>query len=427
MKPLSKLCTLTSLMAWAFLCQAQDVQLVPPAEADPEEATVKFSVFGTVGAVNSSSRESVYVAHTLLQSKGAGRLDATSYALDSKLGFQTDLKATSRLDLTVQLVSRQLSDGTYTPKVEWAFAKFALTPELDIRVGRVRPPVYMLSDYLDVNYANPWVRPPVEFYSSTPLTRIDGADLLWRPSVGDISFLIQPFYGSSSVTLTNNSRTDMDQVGGLNAVANFGDFSFRAGYAQTNMSINAPLVTPALSGLQFICGLGDPAACSAYSDLIVEKKRTTFTSLGASYDNGSYFMSGEIGKRTSESWVNDVTVWYLTGGKRFGKWTPYVTYSQAHNDSPTKFSTSSFPPTNAIATEVLASNVGDQTTLTLGVRYDIAKNIALKAQWDQVNTKTKSGQALTGNGYFGIASSTGAFPDRSNQVNLISLSLDFAF
>ena len=41
----------------------------------------------------------------------------------------------------------------------------------------------MLSDSLLVNYANVWVRPPVEVYSLVPVNELDGIDLFYREQV----------------------------------------------------------------------------------------------------------------------------------------------------------------------------------------------------------------------------------------------------
>ncbi len=66
-----------------------------------------------------------------------------------------DWKALDRLSFTAQAVSKQDANNTYVPELQIAFAKFKILSDLDIRAGRIRPPFFMLSDYLDMFYANP--------------------------------------------------------------------------------------------------------------------------------------------------------------------------------------------------------------------------------------------------------------------------------
>ena len=67
----------------------------------------------------------------------------------------------------------------------------------------------------------------------------------------------------------------------------------------------------------------------------------------------------------------------------------------------------------------------DQNTKTLGLRYELFTNIALKAQWDRIDTSTKNGQASTGGGIFVYG--TSAFKNSGNSVDLFSTSVDFIF
>ncbi|MFZ4504624.1 MAG: hypothetical protein ACOYM1_11815, partial [Methylovulum sp.] len=138
---------------------------------------VTIKGFGTAGLVYNGNNQADFVANNFLNPRGAGRTEDVSVVNDSKLGLQMDWQATSRLSFTGQAVSKQDPSNSWVPELQWAFAKFKLLPNLAIRAGRIRPAVYMLSDSLDVNYANPWVRPPTEFYSKAPVSYMEGVDL----------------------------------------------------------------------------------------------------------------------------------------------------------------------------------------------------------------------------------------------------------
>lgn len=389
---------------------------------------VTLKGYGTLGIANSSTGNADFVSNSNLQyTGGVGRTNSLGISPDTKVGLQIDWQATSRLSITSQAISKQGRENSWVPELQLAFAKFKLLPDLDIRAGRFRPPIYMLSDYMDVNYANPWIRPPSEFYYSAIGTPIEGVDFLYRPQTGPVSWLIQPYFGyANNVAGLNNKSITAKNILGGSISASLADFTLRAGYAHmyytindssyTN-NVNVPLIT--------LCQrYHDQAACAEQQALDPEGKESSFTSVGANWDNGAYFVSGELGWRNSKSFVPPTTQGYITAGTRLGKFTPYVTYSQVANNGPKTF-TRGLAPTNAIITGLYRANGMDQNTKTLGLRYDLLKNVDIKAQWDRIDTSTAYGLPGTGGGLF--VNATPAFKNGSNAVDIFSVAVDFIF
>lgn len=430
-------------MKKAYICMAvSNFMLVGPIQAVELSDSLTFQGFGTLGLAHSDNDDADFVAIRYFQPKGAGRSNTTSYNVDTKAGLQLDWKANDRLSLTGQLLSKKFEGDRWTPEIEWAFAKFRAAPELDIRLGRIRPAIYMLSDYLDVNFANPWVRPPVEFYSSAPVSRMEGVDMLWRPTGGAFSWLVQPYLGKTKLDVPGDVELEAEQILGLNISVSGEEVTLRAGYVQSDITVRSATLDSVIGALNAICGL-DAVACTSAASLAPNAKDSSFASLGASWDNGDVFITGEYGKRKTDSFQSDATTWYLSGGARLGKWSPFLTYSAYRNDSSTRFAGSdaagtlplaigSFPAgtptaivTNTLVTALLQNNPMDQHTVTVGVRYDMMKNLALKAQWDHVATQCKSPASGTCGGMF-IKQAVG-FADISQDADLISVSVDFTF
>ena len=389
---------------------------------------VSLKGFGTLGIANSSTGNADFVSNTQLQpTGGVGRTNSLGISPDTKVGLQIDWQATSRLSITSQAISKQGMENSWVPELMLAFAKFKLLPDLDIRAGRLRPPIYMLSDYMDVNYANPWIRPPVEFYSSAAVTRMEGVDFLYRPQTGPVSWLIQPYFGTSNNIpgIDGLSVTTKNKLG-ANISASLSDFTLRAGYLHDYLTIHSPAITSTIIvPLTTLCQrYHDQAACAMLPAIVAEGKDTSFTSVGASWDNGAYFVSGELGWRNSKSAFPPTTVGYITSGARFGKFTPYVMYSQSANNGPKTF-TGGLAPTNAVITGLYRSTAMDQNTKTLGLRYDVLKNVDIKAQWDRIDTSTAYGLPGTGGGLF--VNATPAFKNGSNAVDIFSVAVDFIF
>lgn len=96
-----------------------------------------------------------------------------------------------RLTAVVQAVSQQRYDNTFTPEIEWANLKYAITPNLSIRAGPVVLPTFLSSDTQNVGYVNPWVRTPSEVLVQLPITNSDGVDISYRFNVGAVSNRLQ--------------------------------------------------------------------------------------------------------------------------------------------------------------------------------------------------------------------------------------------
>ncbi len=411
------LCRLTVLL----------IALTPDAYALDLGHDVSLKGFGTLGIANSSTGNADFVANNTQQfTGGVGRTNSLGISPDTKVGLQIDWQATSRLSITSQAVSKQGMENSWVPELQMAFAKFKLLPDLDIRAGRLRPAIYMLSDYLDVNYANPWIRPPSELYSSASITRMEGVDFLYRPQTGPVSWLIQPYFGTANniPALNNTSYTLKNMLGG-NISASLDDFTLRAGYVHDYLTINSPLYnTQVALPLNTLCKRGDKVACAELPAIAADGKDSSYTSVGASWDNGNYFISGEYGWRTSKSYLSTSTQGYITGGARFGKFTPYIMYSQVGNNSAKSF-TGGSPLTNTVITALYDNFTNDQDTKTLGLRYDILKNIDIKAQWDRIDTAPAFGLPGTGQGMF--VNATPAFKNGANTVDIFSVAVDFVF
>lgn len=156
-------------------------------------------------------------------------------------------------------------------------------------------------------------------------------------------------------------------------------------------------------------------------------KAASFQGLGLSADWGKYLLMAEYTmRRTDTNVLADTSAWYITAGTRLGKFTPFATYSQLKQTSPTSdlgIATNS----QAFAGLVAQYSAGvrgimadhGQKTFSLGVRYDVMNNMAIKAQLDQVR--------MTGPEHYGLSAVT--LPDREfdGKLNLFNLSVDFVF
>jgi hypothetical protein len=105
------------------------------------------------------------------------------FAYFNKLGLRLDADFSEDLGFTLQAVANGEED--YTPRIDWAFVDYEIDNQLKVSAGKLRMPLYMLSDYKDVSYAYPWIVPPYAVYGSPDFSSFDGGKLNYRWDLGD--------------------------------------------------------------------------------------------------------------------------------------------------------------------------------------------------------------------------------------------------
>lgn len=382
---------------------------------------VSFSGFGTLGAVSTDTNK-VQFATSVLQPGGAKK--KPDLTVDSVLGGQANYRMTGPLSFVGQLVANKTADNNFVPHVEWAFAKYAITRDLDVRGGVLAAPFFMVSDSRLVGFANPWVRPPTALYSQVPLSSFRGADLLYRHTVGGVNLSVQPYFGKAP-TKTPNPNGDhviahIDKIVGLNVGGEMGGWSARVGYMQARFSYPLASLDQLFGELRQVDPFV-PGAARLADDLAPDDKKISFASAGLTYEGGDIFFQGEWARRRTQFFLADTTAWYTTLGYRRGNLLPYVTLSQVKVDSPTSDSTvpnaGPLAPLAQGVNSLLATQNYAQSAVAFGMRYQFAKNADVKLQWDRV----KIPQGALGNFVQPAPDFVGG------TVNVYSATVDFVF
>jgi len=255
----------------------------------------------------------------------------------TKAGIQMTFEVSEDIDATVQLVSRGTED--YNVDAEWAYLSYEVVDDLTLRVGRSRIPYYLLSEYLDVGYAYPWVRPPLEMYN-IPLSSTDGISALYDFNVADINFTLQAYAGSTAgESDLLEADFSLNNQWGTALFAEWKDFTFRVGYNTGSLDVEnldeggsgASLVagTSGVIALGNTIGVADPI-----SETVLTNARTQYMSAAGMYDNGKLLVMAEISNLRVEDLAQPAgDGGYVTVGYRFGKWMPHLTYAKFYTDS----------------------------------------------------------------------------------------------
>ncbi len=333
-----------------------------------------LSGFGTLGVAH-SSLDTADVTGAAFQPAGAGHTRNFNFAGDTKIGLQLTGNFTDQLTAVVQVVSRYNYDNTYKPTIEWANFNYAFTPDFNVRIGRIELPTFLGSDYRDVGYANPWVRVPAELYNLEPITHSDGVDASYRLHVAHAIDTLHLIYGRTSVhVIPGGIKTKATDITGVVDTLEYRSLTVHLGYLHAYTS--SPFV--------------QRSAAAAYS-------------VGVGYDVRDWFLQGELARVTADQLTPGYVAGYVTGGVRFDKFTPYATYAVEH----------------ALGHQTVAPNANlGQRDLSIGLRWDFAKNLDMKVQYDRIWTPSQSaGLFINEQPNFRFGSG----------ANVFSATLDFVF
>lgn len=384
--------------------------LAGPALADEESAPAfTLSGFGTLGAARTSTDELEFV-RDLTQAKGAER--SWDAHLDSLLGVQANWKFSDDLDAVVQAVSHYRYDRTFRPDVTRAFLRYEPTPLVSLRAGRLGTEFFMLADSRQVGYSYLTVRPVGDFFWALPFYSIDGADITFSQQVGEGVLRSKLYYGYADTSLPRGDQewniSGSPMIGGY-LEYHQGPWQLRASYANILFKSDLPL-----GSLLSMVSPANRAQIAAY--LSTDNKRGHYYSLGAVYDDGPWqvqLMLNRIEQRSNA--FESSTAGYALAGYRIGEVTPYVGYSRV-------FST---PRANAfggmdgtLLRIALLEGHAVQWTSIVGARWDLAHNVALKAQWDGIHSDRTT--------FFPYRNDIANKP-WSGRMDVFSLTLDFIF
>jgi hypothetical protein len=411
-----------------FAASAHAAEATAPT-AEPSMFT--FSGFGTVGLVKTNTDDAVYNTG----SQDGGATTKASFEPDTKLGLQLGAKFNDTFSATGQLLSQLNAVGTWTPEVEWAFAKANLGAGFSVRAGRIGAPFFMVSDYRSVGYTNVSVRTPPDVYAQVPISHFDGGDMLYQGNFGESTVNAQVFAGKTSKLIGTDTTIVLSNMFGVNASVEYGPITFRAGSVKTKLGAEGS----GLDGFNALLGglyaMGQVPSLESLTtladDIAIDGKSASFTGVGMVLDWNNIVASAEYTWRRSETlYVSDTTGWYATAGYRIGKWTPYASLSRRVMDGPTSVAgpvvSPALPPivqgTVPALIAAVNSNIMNnsaQRTTALGVRWDAGKSFDVKAEWARLSVPAGSvgGFSDVQGGSFAV----------DTNVNVFTIMLDFVF
>lgn len=346
--------------------------------ATAAQAEVRVSGFGQLVAGKMLHSDERFAEVSYESNKYDGDLNV---AKDSLVAVQVDADLGSRMSATAQVVAS--GDKAFRPQLAWAYVNAKLGAGFSAKVGRQRIPFYRYSDYLDVGYAYPWVRPPVAMYNQ-PWSNADMVNLSHTAYFGKWYSQAQVFYGRYKGEIYgHDSGVDakLQNLRGASWDMEYDEWlSLRAAYVAGKVTVTGTALDQVTATLRAI-GQGARAERLDYT-----QDSGTFENVGFKIDRANWLVIGEYTRLDVQNTVYDGIDrhdWYAAIGRRFGKLTPTLTYGERKAGIATD-ALAGIPTASPLYRPVLAaasSQQLDESFAGVGVRYDLSDRFALKADW----------------------------------------------
>jgi hypothetical protein len=393
--------------------------------------TFHVSGFGTLGVSQIDEPAGWAYTRSLGDAVNTGHFRAD---LDSRFGLQVNYRPTSQLELVGQAVASRLVPGaTVGDGLELAFAAYRPDANWTLRGGRVNLDLYLLSDYRDVGFTYEFIRPPVEFYWQTP-TSLDGGDLSRLWTFGDVQWKTK-IYGGRTTEGLGVDRLIIGQLFGAMVSRESNGLLLRASGMHGRFGNTLNFQQELVDVLHGLDALPLPTIVAQANSLALDLQPSgaalEFLAAGLQYDRHNWMLSGEISHFAVDRLPEgNYTGGYGSIGRRFGDVSIFGVESfAAATASPISApnwaqALAPFGPAVAQQAQYLASEsavaintlAGRQHTTSLGARWDLSSQVALKTQWDHTQTSA-----------IGALHWWGATTPAAGTVNVVSVAVDFVF
>lgn len=345
---------------------------------------INFNGFMTVGATKSDSS---------VDSQNGNITDDVGFDQDTRIGIQVSADINDRMSVTAQLLGSNREEDNFDTFFDWGYINYSLSEDTNIRGGKIKFPTFLISDYIEVGYAYPWIRPPSEVYDSNPITAITGVDVLYRAGLGPADLLIQPYFGTANDQDALVPQEVLPALGKAPGSVEYEDFDAK-NMAGINLALSNDYGTIRAGYLQ------TEVSASSFG---VDDEDVTFWSVGATMDWNNVIAYSEYFDRDIDGDANlffpNQNGWYATLGYRIDRFLPHITYAQLRGDN-----ADGSNPNEGVGLE--------QDSITAGLRYELGTGADLKVEYERVEPESGS---------------RGLFMENTGDINIFSLAVDVIF
>jgi len=321
----------------------------------------------------------------------AGHHDDFTFKADSLIGLQLDIDIASNLSATAQLLGTL--DKHKDSGLEWLYLNYTPSSSTSIKLGQLRTSFFTYSDVLDVGYAYHWIKPPEEVYASFFFSHFDGINIQHNIVNKSFTTKIEGFYGQFEDEVSFNEfifEPKVEDFAGLVLTTEFNALRLRAAYSRGDVSIHDEGLAPLVASLQQV------NQAQAANALLLDGKMEYYQ-IGLSYDSLDYFIKSEwINLKHDFYLLAEGESFYISGGYQYDDFTFHLTYADRDDEYNKSLPALSLPAIpdfiplmqgyNAVGASLAE---GDQSSWTLGLRWDFKPGFAFKSEAKRIDYSSK--------------------------------------
>ncbi|SHE42338.1 sulfate ABC transporter permease [Vibrio gazogenes] len=311
---------------WILFISVWMVTLQIGAQQYEFNDAIRLSGFGTFSLSRSDSEVPVFTYRNID--------DQWCADCDSTLGLQLDWVINDQFRSSVQVVKRPQDDYS-APELEWAYLAYT-QGNSTLKLGRLRIPMFLLSEYYYVSAAYPWIRPPHDIYDSfAGVTHYNGVAYEWQYwPTEQLQLKISPYIAAAEENdyqfFGKPFTLDSDGAYGLTVDLLQDDHQLHLSY----LSVDSDQKQNGNTVFHY-----DMDMLSVGFNYLYQGYNIALETL---YDSGLF------------------ADWYIGISRDMGNWLPYVQYGQLRGHA-------------------------NQTYL-LGVRYPLTPRVVINAEWEYIRS-----------------------------------------
>lgn len=295
-----------------------------------------FSAFGSTSVTKSDNETPIFLNREIT--------DETCFDCDTTLGLQLDYQFLNNFTASIQVVKRP-QDEWSEPDIEWAYIGYNYD-QYDLKIGRLRTPTFLDSEYYYVAHAYAAARPPQEVYDSQlGITSYDGISFKWQGELNDqLSLSIEPygaFFGERDARKgIQQYEFDIDLMIGMKIELSSYDYRLFINGLRTDFDMNVQL-----------------------TGFAVELNDQSFKT----YSMGGEYLWDTVTLRAETYYSKDRNFnWYAQVSYNIDKFTPYVSYAEKNS--------------------IGDADENDNQSITIGVHYDITPSVSINLDYQHEMT-----------------------------------------
>lgn len=360
----------------------------------------------------------------------------TSMATDSLFGVQANIIINDKVDIFTQLVFEDSVDTSLDNRIKMGFLRYKVDTNWSVLAGRINSNIYMLSDYRYVSHALVWATPPLELYAPAELAEsVDGFAVHYKNALFGGFADVRVVFGEVAASSENFTVQATDALT-LSAQWQRAKWTLFTSYSKGNLKIVGNDELDLLSETY----LSIPRLVLPNRERITEdfasdnSVSSLYTSMGIRYESDNLYVQSEVSQLSSNfALIPQYYSGYVAFASYIGDFAPYVVFAfnKPKNDV-YEPDLSQVPETiddntrgflrslSDVTSQIVQKATIDQSSIALGVRWDVTSSIAIKAQYEHF-ILNNAGIATP------IQPADGANTIQNGHMNVFHLSANFIF